>query len=221
MTSDTTDSISVGISQLSSFRKRGGQPPKRHASPPANPKPEGVDWTAEQPEPAAAAPQAPAAPAAVATPPVPAPAPPPARQKLDVNDPAARIVEPTVLSLPASLADRFHRARKEGATTTNTSIVLDALRQHVHELPALVLGRRPAPKADDLFPWRDPAPAVADKRAMVHIRPTRGELAVMQRLIAQVDAVINQQRPGEDSTNRSEMIAAALDAYLPAARKGK
>jgi hypothetical protein len=51
----------------------------------------------------------------------------------------------------------------------------------------------------------------------LRIRPTKGELDVMKKLVDWANSCIAQQRPGTKPTNRSEMVAAALDAHLPAA----
>ena len=48
---------------------------------------------------------------------------------VDMDDPAAVAVSPTVLSVPAPLMARFERARR--TSTSNTELVLDALRAHL------------------------------------------------------------------------------------------
>ncbi|MEH0830893.1 hypothetical protein, partial [Micromonospora sp. CPCC 205714] len=61
---------------------------------------------------------------------------------VDMDDPAALAVSPTVLSVPAPLMARFERARRN--SSSNTELVLDALRAHLAELPRLVAdARRP------------------------------------------------------------------------------
>ncbi|MFF3857086.1 hypothetical protein ACFYWL_28770, partial [Micromonospora sp. NPDC002575] len=55
---------------------------------------------------------------------------------VDMDDPAALAVSPTVLSVPAPLMARFERARRN--SSSNTELVLDALRAHLAELPRLV-----------------------------------------------------------------------------------
>ncbi|WP_204815356.1 hypothetical protein [Mycobacterium riyadhense] len=134
---------------------------------------------------------------------------------IDLNDPTAHLVSPTVLSIPASIVKRFERARAHAPS--HTALVLDALRAHAHELPTLILSRRPGPKPGDLFPFRE-APgrtAAQDTPLPVRIRPTKGELTVMKSLTDWASTSIAKQRPGTRETNRSEMVAAALDAFLP------
>ncbi|ETZ38115.1 type III secretion system outer membrane O domain protein [Mycobacterium intracellulare MIN_052511_1280] len=137
---------------------------------------------------------------------------------IDPADPTAHIVSPTVLSIPASIVRRFDRARADAPS--HTALVLDALRAQVHDLPTLVLNRRPGPKPGDLFPFRDsPGRTTTDTPMPLRIRPTKGELNIMKQLTDWSSAQITQQRPGTRPTNRSEMVAAALDAFLPPARR--
>ncbi|GAB4664293.1 hypothetical protein MOKP76_15510 [Mycobacterium avium subsp. hominissuis] len=134
---------------------------------------------------------------------------------IDPADPTAQLVSPTVLSIPASIVKRFERARAHAPS--HTALVLDALRAHAHELPDLIISRRPGPKPGDLFPFREaPGRTTQDTPLPVRIRPTKGELAVMKALTDWISATIAKQRPGTRETNRSEMVAAALDAFLPA-----
>lgn len=140
------------------------------------------------------------------------------RLDIDPDDPTAHLVSPTVLSVPGSIVKRFERARAHAPS--HTALVLDALRAHAHELPALILNRRPGPKPGDLFPFREaPGRTAQDTPLPVRIRPTKGELAVMKALTDWSSATIAKQRPGTRETNRSEMVAAALDAFLPAAER--
>lgn len=133
---------------------------------------------------------------------------------VDAADPTAHIVSPTVLSIPASIIKRFERARAH--SPSHTALVLDALRAQVHDLPALILNRRPGPKPGDLFPYRDtPGRTATDTPMPLRIRPTKGELNIMKQLTDWSSAQIAHQRPGTRHTNRSEMVAAALDAFLP------
>ncbi|MGV7570777.1 hypothetical protein PJL70_08200 [Mycobacterium kansasii] len=137
---------------------------------------------------------------------------------VDAADPTAHIVSPTVLSIPASIIKRFERARAD--SPSHTALVLDALRAQVHDLPALILNRRPGPKPGDLFPYRDtPGRTATDTPMPLRIRPTKGELNIMKQLTDWSSAQIAHQRPGTRHTNRSEMVAAALDAFLPQGRR--
>lgn len=133
---------------------------------------------------------------------------------IDLTDPTAHLVSPTVLSIPASIVKRFEEARADAPS--HTSLVLDALRAHVKELPTLILNRRPGGREGDLFPFRGtPGRTSTDTPLPVRIRPTKGELAVMKKLTEWASTRITQERPGTRETNRSEMVAAALDKFLP------
>jgi hypothetical protein len=142
---------------------------------------------------------------------------------IDLTDPTAHLVSPTVLSIPASIVKRFESAR--AGAPSHTSLVLDALRAHVKELPTLILKRRPGGREGDLFPFRGtPGRTSTDTPLPVRIRPTKGELAVMKKLTEWASTRIAEQRPGTREISRSEMVAAALDAFLdpePAVRKRK
>lgn len=133
---------------------------------------------------------------------------------IDLRDPEAQIVSPTVMSIPESIVARFDKARSKAPS--HTAVVLNALRKHAHELPALILARRPGPNPGDLFPWRDsPGDSGSETPLPLRIRPTKAELKVMKTLQDWSTKQIRAQRPGARETNRSEMVAAALDAYLP------
>lgn len=137
---------------------------------------------------------------------------------LDINkdDPAALIVSPTMLNMPASIMERFELARSKAPS--HTAVVLDALRAHVLDLPNLILARRPGATPGDLFPWRDaPGSGRKEPSLPLRIRPTTGELAVMKALEEWSSTNLRTLRAGTRPTNRSEMVAAALDAYLPPA----
>lgn len=158
-----------------------------------------------------------------ATPPLPAPVEVPTTQPgpaglpdlaIDLNDPDAHIPSPTVMSIPESIVVRFNSAR--ATAPSHTAIVLNALREHAHELPALILARRPGPTPGDLFPWRGaPGKSGTETPLPLRIRPTKAERKVMKVLETWASHQIRLQRPGAPETNRSEMVAAALDAYLP------
>ncbi len=196
--------------------------------------------TAPAPTPVAAAP----APKPIAAPPPPPPAaaptparttiteappsPAPAAQSfkldslpaLEINegDPSALIVSPTMLNMPASIMERFELARSKAPS--HTAVVLDALRAHVLDLPNIILARRPGAKPGDLFPWRDaPGSGREEPSLPLRIRPTTGELAVMKALVDWSSTNLRALRAGTRATNRSEMVAAALDAYLPSPGK--
>lgn len=133
---------------------------------------------------------------------------------IDLTDAAAHIVSPTQLSIPTSIVTRFDKAR--AGASSHTALVIDALRENAERLPDLILGRRPGLKAGDLFPFRAAVEKTEAETPMpLRIRPTRGELDIMEKLVNWANEVIAKQRPGAKKTNRSEMVAAALDAHLP------
>jgi hypothetical protein len=132
---------------------------------------------------------------------------------IDLNDPDAHIPAPTVMSVPESIVARFNSAR--ATAPSHTAIVLNALREHAHELPTLILARRPGPTPGDLFPWRRAPGKSTETPLPLRIRPTKAERKVMKALETWASQQIRLQRPGAPETNRSEMVAAALDAYLP------
>jgi hypothetical protein len=137
---------------------------------------------------------------------------------VDVDDVTAMMVTPTVLSIPSSILRRFEEARKRSAS--HTALVLDALRGHVQDLPSLVVALRPGPRAGDLFPYRaTPGAAQKDTPGPLRIRPTAGELAVMDAITTWVNTEIKKARPGSRRVTRSEVVAVALDAFLPGRRR--
>jgi hypothetical protein len=133
---------------------------------------------------------------------------------VDLDDPTALMVTPTVLSVPNTILRRFEAARRQGSS--HTGLVLDALRAHAEQLPDLVLALRPGPRPGDLFPYRaTPGAASTDRPGPLRIRPTAGELAIMDKLAAWVNGEISHNRPGVRKVSRSEVVAVALDAFLP------
>lgn len=233
-----SNDLGNGIAQLTSKRqRRTRQPlPSRHpvtAAPASAEAPAPVETSAATPaiEPTVAPPPRPADTAAetAVTPQVPAetPAAPVAapstktvggatlpKLDIDLTDAAAHIVSPTQLSIPTSIVTRFDKAR--AGASSHTALVIDALRENAERLPDLILGRRPGLKAGDLFPFRAAVEKTEAETPMpLRIRPTRGELDIMEKLVNWANEVIAKQRPGAKKTNRSEMVAAALDAHLP------
>lgn len=134
----------------------------------------------------------------------------------DVSDPAAFTVMATQLSAPASVVKRFDDYRQRVRDKTHTAVVLDALRKHAADLPQMVIDSRPGPRPGDLFPYRDAAAEFTRERpAPLRIRPNRGELAVIDLLTSWVAEQVQQRRPGGRKVTRSEVVAVALDSYLP------
>lgn len=203
----------------------GGAAPSSAPVSPAAPAPSPPPPPPTAPDPAGAATPPPAA---VAADPVSVPPAGPPDLSLDMDDSTALTVSPTVLSVPEPLMRRFERARR--GADTNTEVVLDALRAHLTELPKLVAqARRPSTSSGEgePFPWRAstrPARRAAGKvhRVQLPIRPLAGELQVIDRLVEWVQQEIGAaSRSLGGKTNRSEVVGAALDAYLPAERRNR
>lgn len=119
-----------------------------------------------------------------------------------------RHVKPTVLSVDASIVERFEAARKN--TASHTGLILQAVEATYQRLPQLILDRRPKPPEGGLFGFRPtPGETESERRLPIRIRPLVAELKVIDDLVAQC------QRAVDPEVNRSEMVAAALDAHLP------
>lgn len=133
---------------------------------------------------------------------------------VDPTDPAMRAIAPNVLSVAASVMERFRAVRRNGPT--HTALVLTAIRQHAGELPQLVQARRPtAPGRSDLFPWRSqPGVSVGERKEHLRIRPLAGEWQVITQLARWVNDELGSQL-GAAEVTRSEVVEAALDRYLP------
>ncbi len=135
--------------------------------------------------------------------------------EVNLSDPTGLMVAATVLSVPGSVMRRFEVARATAAS--HTGLVLDALRTYANELPDLVLAERPGPRKNDLFPWR-PSPRsgkLADRPEPLRVRPTVGELGIIDSLVGWVNEELIRRRPGSRRASRSEVVTAALKAYLP------
>ena len=117
-------------------------------------------------------------------------------------------VKPTVLSVDESVVHRFEEARKNAAS--HTGMILKAIEAHYKELPQLIQSRRPKPAEGALFSFR-PAPGevVSERRLPLRIRPLEAELAIIDKLVDQCRIEVDSE------VHRSELVAAALDAYLP------
>lgn len=124
------------------------------------------------------------------------------------NEDSTHAVKPTVLSVEESIVHRFEEARKDAPS--HTGLILQALEAQYQALPQLIKDRRPKPAEGALFSFRPtPGEAVPERRLPIRIRPLVAELAVIDQLVEQCQSEVDSE------VNRSEMIAAALDAHLP------
>jgi hypothetical protein len=113
-------------------------------------------------------------------------------------------VQAVIVYLPASLRERL-RARRSETGDTYTTLALDAV-EHCHaELADLLADVRPAARSQGLFAHRGPRRVQhAEPQVQVNIRPSRGDLTVLDQLVEQ------HQAP-----SRSALVAVALNRYLP------
>lgn len=132
--------------------------------------------------------------------------------EVDLEDPTALVVAPTTLSVPGLIMARFRRAVRHGAYT---EMVLDALRACAPRLPDLVRQARPGPSPGDLFPHRARKASPRGRPEPLRIRPLTGELRIMDAITQWADREVNGTRIGGRRVTRSEVVAVALDAYLP------
>lgn len=133
---------------------------------------------------------------------------------VDTGSALARLPKPTTMNVPMSIMARFARLRRDA--DSHTGVVLDALRETVARLPELVAEARPQPRTGDLFPLR--GSGQRERRDPLRIRPTVAELAVIDRIVQWVAEEIDHRYPGSPRVTRSEVVATALDVYLPGRR---
>jgi len=141
--------------------------------------------------------------------------------EVDLSDPLSLKAAPTTLNVPASVVERFEAARP--VTTKHAALMLHAIRTEAEHLPELVLARRPELLEGDPFPLRAvPGEEHKSERAgTLRVRPIRAEVEVLDRLTAWVDAEVQRRRPGGRRVSRSEVVTAALDAYLPPLKRSR
>lgn len=141
--------------------------------------------------------------------------------EVDLSDPASLRAAPTTLNVPASVVERFEAVRS--VRTTHAALMLHAVRTEAERLPELVLARRPELLVGDPFPLR-PVPGeehATERAGTLRVRPIRAEVEVLDRLTAWVDAQVQRRRPGGRKVSRSEVVTAALAAYLPPLKKSR
>jgi hypothetical protein len=141
--------------------------------------------------------------------------------EVDLSAVGALKAAPTTLNVPASVVERFEAVRS--VRTTHAALMLHAVRTEAERLPELVLARRPELREGDPFPLR-PVPGeeqATERPGTLRVRPIRAEVEVLDRLAAWVDAEVQRRRPGGRKVSRSEVVTAALDAYLPPLKKSR
>lgn len=109
-----------------------------------------------------------------------------------------------VVYLPVSLRDRL-RAHHANSKSTYTTIVLEAVEATHAQLGKLLEAYRPPPRQGGLFSHHArPRVQHDEPQVQVSLRPSRADLAILDRLAADHHA-----------PNRSALLAAALNQHLP------
>ncbi|WP_432951279.1 hypothetical protein ACQPXM_41445 (plasmid) [Kribbella sp. CA-253562] len=141
--------------------------------------------------------------------------------RIDPTDPSMTIVSATVLSIRGHLMRRFELARP--TAPSHTVLILEAVKATAQDLPSLVAAARPSAAPGDLFPARPLGSAGSsavtdpqlDRPEPLRIRPTVGELTIIDGLAEWVTSILRASTPRAPKVNRSELVSAALDSYLP------
>jgi hypothetical protein len=119
--------------------------------------------------------------------------------------PLADLVTPTAVYVTPEVFARAETYRRQHKGRTNADVVLDALEachERLGELLAAAHG--PARPAGGLFPGRPATRRTPKHGVQLQFRPTQAQLAVIDRLVGEHHAA-----------SRSELVSAALDAFLP------
>lgn len=107
--------------------------------------------------------------------------------------------------VPASIRDRLRDYHRTHEGSTYTDILLDAIDECADEELARLCAPRYAQRAGGRFAGRVPRRSrQAEPQVQVTIRPNPADLAVIDELVARHAA-----------GNRSELVRAVLDRYLP------
>jgi hypothetical protein len=132
--------------------------------------------------------------------------PPPLEAQPAAHAPMADRIYPTAVYVSPQVSARAEAYRRAQTGRTNADVVLDALEACHGRLGALLAAaREPLRPAGELFPGRPAIRRTAKAGVQLQFRPTHAQLAVIDRLVTEHRAA-----------SRSELIAAALDAFLPA-----
>lgn len=111
-----------------------------------------------------------------------------------------------VVYLPLGVRERL-RARHAASQETYTTIVLEAVEATHAHLADLLAACRPAPRPGGLFSYHGKRrPSQDEAHVQVSLRPTKSDVAVLDQLVVEFSA-----------PNRSALVTAALDNYLPPA----
>lgn len=205
------------------FDKRGDQDGEPQQAAPSVSEPPAPPLTVVRRSHAApAAPEPPAASAPAAASPAPV-VPAGSRTLPDLNidwsDALMHVASPTRVSVANSVVARFKAVADQPGVPPQTQLIMEAVSQHLEQLPELVLNRRPEEGAASgpagFFVRRAPVQR-AEPWLPLYMRPMAGEVEALRRIVEWVDGIILAGHPGRQKTSRSEVVTAALDASYPA-----
>lgn len=138
--------------------------------------------------------------------------------EIDWTDPLMHVASPTRVSVANSVAARFKAVADQPGSAPQTQLIMEAVSDHLAELPELVLKRRPeesGPAPSGFFVRRAPVQK-PEPWQPVYMRPIAGEVEALRRIIEWVNDIITVGHPGRQKSTRSEVVTAALDASYPA-----
>lgn len=138
--------------------------------------------------------------------------------EIDWTDPLMHVASPTRVSVANSVATRFKAVADQPGSAPQTQLIMEAVSDHLAELPELVLKRRPeesGPAPSGFFVRRAPVQK-PEPWQPVYMRPIAGEVEALRRIIEWVNDIITAGHPGRQKSTRSEVVTAALDASYPA-----
>ncbi|ABL79326.1 MULTISPECIES: hypothetical protein [unclassified Nocardioides] len=125
----------------------------------------------------------------------------PRAEKATARSASADTMRPVSVSVPLTMAEAW-RDRAKNDRTSQVDVLLDALVAHQNELTDLVSARSEKPTVSDGLFDRTPG-AKGERFVGVSLRIKSGNLEVIDQLV---------DKHGADS--RSQLVAAALSAYL-------
>lgn len=138
--------------------------------------------------------------------------------EIDWTDPLMHVASPTRVSVANSVATRFKAVADQPGSAPQTQLIMQAVSDHLAELPELVLKRRPEESGaapTGFFVRRAPVQK-PEPWQPVYMRPIAGEVEALRRIVEWVNDIITAGHPGRQKSSRSEVVTAALDASYPA-----